>query len=84
MSINRQFSAAELPIINAYLACEQHRHGDHEGALKVLRDTVDGLASAGLLLGWGVASYRHYRDRYRETAVAMNYGGHLACAETMP
>jgi hypothetical protein len=55
MSINRQFSAADLPIINAELAHEQARSGDHENALKVLRDTVDGLARAGLLLGWRVA-----------------------------
>jgi hypothetical protein len=112
-------------------------------ALKVLRDTVDGLANPGLLLGWGVActhllveclinrgtesdlaeaeaaterlaaaganrhlgfldcvvlrarallaqargdrpAYREYRHRYRETAAALNYEGHLAKAETMP
>ena len=55
MSINRPFSAADLPIINAHLASEQAHHGDHQGALNVLRDTVDGLAMEGLLLGWGVA-----------------------------
>jgi class 3 adenylate cyclase len=55
MSINREFSAAELPMINAHLAYEQARDGDHERALNVLRDIVDGLTKAGLLLGWGVA-----------------------------
>jgi hypothetical protein len=143
MSGNRPFSAAELPIIDAYLAYEQARHGDNDGALKILRDTVDGLAGEGLLLGWGVActnllveclmnrgtdsdlreaeaaterlaaagaghslgfldcmvlharallaraagdesTYREHRDRYRETAAAIGYEGHLARAEAMP
>jgi hypothetical protein len=55
MSINRQFSIADLPIIDAYLAYGRAREGDHAGALKALRDTIDGLARDGVLLGWGIA-----------------------------
>jgi hypothetical protein len=142
MSGNRPFSAADRPIIDAYLAYDRARHGDHDAALKVLRDTVDGLVREGLLLGWGVActnllveclmnrgtdsdlreaeaaterlaaagaghefvfldcvvlharallarargdesTYREFRDRYRETAAAIGYEGHLARAEAM-
>jgi hypothetical protein len=55
MSVSRQFSLADLPIIDAYLAYDRARRGDHEAGLKVLRDTADGLARDGLLTGWGVA-----------------------------
>jgi len=55
MSINRPFSAADLPMINAQLAYEQARDGDHQNAFDVLRDTIDGLAMAGVPLGWRVA-----------------------------
>ena len=143
MAIIRQFSLADLPIVDAYLAYDQSRRGEYDAGLNVLRRTIDGLERDGVLRGWGIActnllvdclinrgsesdlreaaaaterlaaagagrgygpldcvvlrarallsravgdesAYVTYRDRYRDTAAAMNYEGHLARAEAMP
>jgi adenylate cyclase len=38
-----------------------------------------------LARGWGdEASYRDYRDRYRDMATSLAFEGHMAMAEAMP
>jgi class 3 adenylate cyclase len=45
---------ADLPLVDAYLAREKARHGDHDGAIPLLRAAIDNLTRRGQLLGWGV------------------------------
>ncbi|HEX5255997.1 MAG TPA: adenylate/guanylate cyclase domain-containing protein [Mycobacterium sp.] len=45
---------ADLPLVEAYLAREKARHGDHDGAIPLMRAAIDDLTRTGQLLGWGV------------------------------
>ncbi|OBG35388.1 cyclase [Mycobacterium sp. E3198] len=49
-----QHHIADLPLVQAYLAREQARRGDLDGAIPLIRAAIDQLAGAGQLLGWGV------------------------------
>jgi hypothetical protein len=134
---------SELPLVNVYLARERARCGDRDGAIPLMRTTVDHLFRERRPLTWGIpatgvlvetlldrgaegdvveaeaaierlatapadeglvisdiwllrmralrarahgdeASYREYRDRYRDIARTLGYEGHIAWAEAMP
>jgi adenylate cyclase len=47
MSVRQRFLLSELPIMNAYLAREQARGGDLDGAISVLRRSVDVMSTRG-------------------------------------
>ena len=49
MCLQEHFSLSELPIVEAYIAWEQGRRGDLDGAIPVARAAVDDLFQAGLL-----------------------------------
>jgi hypothetical protein len=44
----------ELPLVNAYVARERARRGDHDEAIQLMRTAVDHLFREGRLLLWGV------------------------------
>jgi hypothetical protein len=44
----------DLPLVNVYLARERSRRGDRDGAIPLMRGTVDHLFREGRLLLWGV------------------------------
>ncbi len=52
--VRRGYLLGELPIVNVYLARERARRGDRDGAIPLMRATVDHLFREGLLLFWGV------------------------------
>ncbi|CDO88239.1 cyclase [Mycobacterium triplex] len=52
--LRRGHNLGELPLVNAYLAREMARRGDHDGAIPLMRDAVETLCSGGRLLAWGV------------------------------
>ena len=52
--VRRGYLLCELPIVNVYLARERARRGDRDGAIPLMRATVDHLFREGLLLFWGV------------------------------
>jgi hypothetical protein len=43
----------DLPLVNAYLARERARHGEHDEVIPVMRAAVDQLVREGQLLAWG-------------------------------
>jgi class 3 adenylate cyclase len=52
--VRRGYLLCELPIVNVYLAREKARGGDRDGAIPLMRATVDHLFREGLLLFWSV------------------------------
>jgi class 3 adenylate cyclase len=52
--VRRGYLLCELPIVNVYLARERARRGDRDGAIPLMRATVDHLFREGQLLGWGI------------------------------
>src|SRR4029077_6150372 len=52
--VRRGYLLCELPIVNMYLAREKARGGDRDGAIPLMRATVDHLFREGLLLFWSV------------------------------
>ena len=49
MCLHEHFTLSELPIVEAYVAWEQGRRGDLDGAIAALRAAVDDLFHAGIL-----------------------------------
>jgi hypothetical protein len=47
---------AELPILNAYVAREEARNGDRDGAIPVMRSAADYVFRGGELLLWSVSA----------------------------
>src|SRR6185312_16389517 len=45
---------ADLPLVEAYLAREKARRGEHNAAIPLMRAALDDLTRRGQLLGWGV------------------------------
>jgi class 3 adenylate cyclase len=56
MCLHEHFTLSELPIVEAYVAWEQARRGDLDGAITALRAAVDDLIHAGLLSWWIMAT----------------------------
>jgi hypothetical protein len=52
--VRRGYLLCELPIVNVYLAREKARGGGRDGAIPLMRATVDHLFREGLLLFWSV------------------------------
>jgi class 3 adenylate cyclase len=52
----QRHNLSELPIVNAYVARDRARRGDRDGAILVMRETVDQLVREGQLLGWGIGT----------------------------
>ena len=52
--VRRGYLLCELPIVNVFLARERARRGDRDGAIPLMRATVDHLFREGFLLFWGV------------------------------
>ena len=57
MCLSGRHFRTHLPLLDFYLARESPRLGDHEDAIPVMRNALDDLFRAGLLLyaGWGTA-----------------------------
>ncbi|BBY81902.1 AAA family ATPase [Mycolicibacterium pulveris] len=49
-----EHSLSELRLLNAYLARERARCGDHDAALALVRAAIDELVREGQLLSWGI------------------------------
>jgi hypothetical protein len=45
---------ADLPLVDVYLARETARRGDRDGAIPLMRATLDNLVRDGRLLTWGI------------------------------
>jgi hypothetical protein len=45
--VNGQFFATELPLVDIYLAREQARQGDADGAIPIMRASVDAIFANG-------------------------------------
>ncbi len=141
MCVHQGFPRAELPVLDLYSAREQARGGNRDGAIPVIRKSVDEVFVRGqipyfipmtgvlveILLDrcadgddaeaeaaiarlaaspaagsvirevWVLrlrallarargdeATYRNYRDRYRDMAKTLGFEGHIAWAEAMP
>lgn len=54
MCLNNRFSVSELPLVDAYIAREMARGGDHGRAITLLRTATDSLCRAGQLLSFGI------------------------------
>jgi class 3 adenylate cyclase len=54
--LRREHNLADLPIVNVYLAREQARCGDRDGAIPFIRAAVDHLFRQRQLLGWSRAA----------------------------
>jgi hypothetical protein len=52
MCLHEHFTLCELPIVEAYIAWEQGRRGDLDGAIAAARAAVDDLVRDGLLSWW--------------------------------
>ena len=52
--LRRAHNLGDLRIINVYLARERARHGDRDGAVRLMRAALDEMVRAGQLLSWGV------------------------------
>ena len=50
MCIQQRFLLSELPIIDVYLGREQARGGDRDGAIPVLRKSVDDMTTRGQVM----------------------------------
>ena len=50
------YNLGDLPIIEVYLAAGNARHGDLDGAIRLMRAATDRLVGDGQLLGWGIPS----------------------------
>ena len=47
MCLNQRFSLSELPVVEMYVAWERVRRGDHDGAIPVMRQSVEDLFIRG-------------------------------------
>ena len=47
---------SDLPVANVYVARERARRGDRDGAIPLIRATVDHLFREGLALMWGISA----------------------------
>jgi hypothetical protein len=54
--LRRGHNLGDLPIVNAHLARERARRGDHDDAIPLMRADVDHLLRRGQLLGWGISA----------------------------
>ena len=52
--LRRAHNLGDLRIINVYLARERARHGERDGAVRLMRAALDEMVRAGQLLSWGV------------------------------
>ena len=52
--VRRGQNLGELPLVNAYLARERARRGDHDEAIPQMRAAVDHVFREGRLLVWGI------------------------------
>ncbi len=52
--LRRGYFLSLVPVVNVYLARERARRGDRDGAIPLMRASVDDLFREGQLLGWGV------------------------------
>ncbi len=77
MCLHQHFTLSELPLVEAYIAWEQARRGDLDGAIAALRAAVDDLWEAGLLSWFIMAT-----ARFVETLLSRGLEDDLLEAET--
>ncbi|WP_068185451.1 adenylate/guanylate cyclase domain-containing protein [Mycobacterium sp. UM_CSW] len=51
-----QHHLGDLAVVDAYLAREMARRGDHHRAIPLMRDTTENVIRDGQLLGWGIVT----------------------------
>jgi class 3 adenylate cyclase len=52
--LRQRHHIADLPLVDVLLARERARHGDRDGALSLMRSTLDNVVREGRLLAWGI------------------------------